>query len=113
MSPGCSERERVSGAITTRCERATAPIWIGENSLDIKISLYVRIWTKENSAQHESGRVGSMSRAGVAVAAQAVGQIGVGREEAAESHEVGVATPQDGLGAQPVEAASGNDSSLV
>src|SRR6266404_447989 len=32
MSPGCSDRERVSGPITTRWESASGPIWIGANS---------------------------------------------------------------------------------
>src|SRR5271170_1512753 len=33
ISPGCSERERVRGAITTRCFRVVGPICTGVKSL--------------------------------------------------------------------------------
>ena len=32
--PGWVARERVSGAMTTRCCNGTGPIWVGEKSLD-------------------------------------------------------------------------------
>jgi len=30
ISPGCSDRERVRGAIATRCDKVNGPTWIGE-----------------------------------------------------------------------------------
>jgi hypothetical protein len=43
MSPGCPDRERVSGAFTTRCASKMGPIWTGESKLRFGFKVIARM----------------------------------------------------------------------